>query len=182
MAIDPLVQRRLMGRFATGVTLITARWGDVVWGMTANAILSLSLDPPRLLVSIKCDNYMNKCLAEGQCFAVNILGGEQEDIARRYAFRGPKSFEGLAMTSAITGAPIVAGALAYVDCRVVERVHAGDHDMYIGEPLAGEVRDGPPLLFFAGRYRQLQALAQDKADNALAEPMPADSYDLYASF
>lgn len=59
MAIDPLVQRRLMGRFATGVTLITVRWRDVIWGLTANAILSLSLDPPRSLVSIKCDNSWN---------------------------------------------------------------------------------------------------------------------------
>ena len=156
MAFDPMLQRQIMGRFATGVTVVTTRYGDQISGMTANAVMSLSLDPPLIVVSVDCQSNMHGHLTQGQCYAINVLKHDQEDLSRRFAQPGPKDFSDLKLTVAETGAPIFVDALAYVDCRVVEVVPAGDHDMFIGEPLAGETYDGEPLIFYSGQYAQLE--------------------------
>ena len=156
MAFDPMLQRQIMGRFATGVTVVTTRYGDQISGMTANAVMSLSLDPPLIVVSVDCQSNMHGHLTQGQCYAINVLKHDQEDLSRRFAQPGPKDFSDLKLTVAETGAPIFVDALAYVDCRVVEVASAGDHDMFIGEPLAGETYDGEPLIFYSGQYAQLE--------------------------
>lgn len=156
MAFDPMLQRQIMGRFATGVTVVTTRYGDQISGMTANAVMSLSLDPPLIVVSVDCKSNMHGHLTQGQCYAINVLKHDQEDLSRRFAKPGPKDFSDLKLTVAETGAPILADALAYVDCRVVEVASAGDHDMFIGEPVAGETYNGQPLLFYSGQYAQLE--------------------------
>ena len=155
MAFDSALQRQIMGRFATGVTVVTTAAGDEVSGMTANAVMSLSLDPPLVVVSVDRQATMHGLLQRGQCFAINILRREQEDLSNRFAQRGPKDFSDLETKTAESGAPILTAALAYVDCRLVEIAAAGDHDMFIGECLAGEAGDGPPLIFFGGRYGEL---------------------------
>jgi flavin reductase (DIM6/NTAB) family NADH-FMN oxidoreductase RutF len=157
MAFDPMLQRQVMGRFATGVTVVTTRYSDQISGMTANAVMSLSLDPPLVVVSVDRKSNMHGHLTQGQCYAINVLKHDQEDLSRRFAQPGPKDFSDLNLTVAETGAPILADALAYVDCRVVEVAPAGDHDMFIGEPVAGETYDGQPLLFYSGQYAQLEA-------------------------
>jgi flavin reductase len=181
MAFDPVLQRRIMGHFATGVTIVTTRYGDgdQIWGMTANAIVSLSLDPPLVLITVTRDNYMRECLLKGQCYAINILTTEHEAISRRFATRGPKDFSDLALTTASTGAPILADALAFVDCRVVQILPGGDHDIFLGEIVAGELRSGQPLVFYAGQYNRLAAPSP--------EPPPAawsseDLFEHYGSF
>ena len=156
MAFDPMLQRQIMGRFATGVTVVTTRYGDQISGMTANAVMSLSLDPPLIVVSVDCQSNMHGHLTQGQCYAINVLKHDQEDLSRRFAQPGPKDFSDLKLTVAETGAPIFVDALAYVDCRVVEVTPAGDHDMFIGEPLAGETYDGEPLIFYSGQYAELE--------------------------
>ncbi len=155
MAFDSMQQRQIMGRFATGVTVVTTRYGEDISGMTANAVMSLSLDPPLILVSVNKSSNIHGYLTQGKCFAVNVLTSEQEDISRRFAAPGPKDFLGLALTVAETGAPILADALAFVDCRLVEVVSGGDHDMFIGEPVAGDTQEGAPLIFYGGQYTQL---------------------------
>ena len=157
MAFDPMLQRQIMGRFATGVTVVTTRYGEQISGMTANAVMSLSLDPPLIVVSVDRQSNMHGHLTQSQCYAINVLKHNQEDLSRRFAKPGPKDFSDLKLTVAETGAPILVDALAYVDCRVVEVVPAGDHDMFIGEPLAGETLDGEPLIFYSGQYAQLEA-------------------------
>ena len=152
MAFDSKLQRQIMGRFATGVTLLTTRFGEDIMGMTANAVMSLSLDPPRIVVAIDKRNNTHKHLNQGKCFAVNVLRADQEEISRRFSSSGPKGFAGLDVTSAETGAPILVNALAFVDCRLIETFPGGDHDLFIGEPVAGEARGGSPLIFFAGEY------------------------------
>ena len=154
MAFDSKLQRQIMGRFATGVTLLTTRFDEDISGMTANAVMSLSLQPPRIVVAVDKRNSMHKCLTQGKCFAVNVLQADQEEISRRFAASGPKDFSGLELTLAETGAPILVDALAFVDCRLVEILPGGDHDMFIGEPVAGETRDGEPLIFYGGKYMQ----------------------------
>ena len=158
MAFDPMLQRQIMGRFATGVTVVTTRYGEQISGMTANAVMSLSLDPPLIVVSVDCKSNMHGHLTQGQCYAINVLKRDQEELSRRFAKPGPKDFSDLKLTVAETGAPIFADALAYIDCRVVEVARAGDHDMFIGEPVAGETYDGEPLIFYSGQYSQLGAV------------------------
>ena len=153
MAIDSMLQRQVMGRFATGVTLLTTRFDEGVLGMTANAVMSLSLEPPLVVVSVDKKNSMHECLIQGKCFALNVLRADQEEISRRFAISGPKDFSGLRLTAAETGAPILVDAIAFVDCKLVEILSGGDHDMFVGEPVAGEVRDGEPLIFYGGEYR-----------------------------
>lgn len=155
MRFDSMLQRRIMSRFVTGVTVVTTRREDKLWGMTANGILSLSLDPPLILVSVDRRNQMHASISEGKCFAVNILTDDQQDVSQRFATRGYKDFESVALTTAETGAPILADALAYVDCRLVEIVAGGDHDMFIGEIVAGDVGVGDPLVFYSGNYVRL---------------------------
>ncbi len=154
MAFDELLQRRIMGRFATGVTLVTTRCGDHVCGLTANAVASLSLDPPLVLVAVDRTNHTYECLKQSRCFAVNVLMEDQQEISRRFATPGPKDFSGLAVTTAATGSPILSEALAFVDCQVVEVLSGGDHDIFIGEIITGDLRDGHPLIFYDGKYLQ----------------------------
>ena len=153
MAIDSIQQRNVMGRFATGVTLLTTRFDDGILGMTANAVMSLSLEPALIVVAVDKKNSMHECLIQGKCFALNMLRADQEQISRRFAVSGPKDFSGLNLTSAETGAPILVDAIAFADCKLVEILPGGDHDMFIGEPVAGEVRVGEPLIFYGGEYR-----------------------------
>lgn len=155
MAFDSLEQRRVMGHFATGVTVITTRNGEELYGMTANAVTSLSLNPPLILVSVDCQAHMHGCLKVSRCFAVNILTEAQEDRSRRFAARGPKDFSDLDTITAVTGSPIFVDSLAYVDCRLTEIFSGGDHDIFIGEIVAGATRDGRPLMFYRGQYGRL---------------------------
>jgi flavin reductase (DIM6/NTAB) family NADH-FMN oxidoreductase RutF len=155
MAFDPQLQRQVMGRFATGVAVVTTCVGEQFSGMTANAVMSLSLDPPLVVVSVDKSASMHGLLQEGQCFAINVLRLDQEELSNRFAQRGPKDFSDLSIKTAESGAPILVDALAYLDCRLVEITAAGDHDMFIGECLSGETGDGAPLIFFGGRYGEL---------------------------
>jgi flavin reductase (DIM6/NTAB) family NADH-FMN oxidoreductase RutF len=155
MAFDSQAQRRIMGHFATGVTVVTAYQNGDIYGMTANAVTSLSLNPPLILVAVDKSAAMHASLTASRCFAVNILTESQEPISRRFAMRGPKEVNDLTWIKAASGAPILADALAYADCRLAEVLPGGDHDIFIGEILAGDSRNGSPLLYFCGKYRRL---------------------------
>ncbi len=155
MAFDPLAQRRIMGHFATGVTVVTTRNDGEIQGMTANAVTSLSLNPPLVLVAVDKTAAMHAALTASRHFALNILSESQEHLSRRFAMRGPKEVNDLTWITASSDAPILANALAWVDCRLADILPGGDHDIFIGEILAGDSRDGLPLLYFGGKYRRL---------------------------
>lgn len=155
MAFDSLAQRRILGHFATGVTVVTAYHHDEIAGMTANAVTSLSLNPPLVLVAVDKTAAMHAVLTSSRHFALNILSDAQEQLSRRFAMRGPKDVSDLTWKKADSGAPILADALAWVDCRLADMLPGGDHDIFIGEILAGDSRDGSPLLYFCGKYRRL---------------------------
>ena len=150
---DPGRQRRIMGMFATGVSVVTTGRRDAGWAMTANSILSLSLSPPLILFAVDLRNAMRDRLAESAAFAVNILRRDQEALSHRFAAPGPKSLDGVELCAAATGAPVFRDALAWVDCRLIERLPGGDHEIFIGRIVAGEADAGDPLLFFGGGYR-----------------------------
>jgi flavin reductase (DIM6/NTAB) family NADH-FMN oxidoreductase RutF len=151
--------RDLLGRFATGVTVITTQADGRLHGMTANAVCSLSLDPLLLLVCIDRRAHCHEQMLRAGRFGVNVLAAGQRSLSDLFA----RTFEPEA--GALRGAPfhltenqvpILEGVLAWVECRL-EAVHAGgDHDIFVGEALAGRVEsDEAPLLFFRGGYREL---------------------------
>jgi flavin reductase len=155
MTFDSKKQRKIMGQFATGVTVVTTGGEAGQHGLTANAVASLSLDPPLVLIAVEKRAISLDFLKKNRCFAVNILRLEQEEASRRFATAGPKDFTGLNITTAATTAPILADCLAYVDCRVIDILPGGDHEIFLGEILAGEYHGGEPLLYYAGGYRRL---------------------------
>jgi len=155
MTFDSQKQRKIMGQFATGVTVVTTGGEAGQHGLTANAVASLSLDPPLVLIAVDKGASSRDFLKKNRCFAVNILRLEQEEASRRFATAGPKDFTGLEIIMAATTAPILADCLAFVDCRVIDIFPGGDHEIFVGEILAGEYHGGEPLLYYAGGYRQL---------------------------
>jgi flavin reductase (DIM6/NTAB) family NADH-FMN oxidoreductase RutF len=152
---DSQLQRRIMGHFATGVTVVSTRRGEELCWMTANAVASLSLDPPLVLVAVDKRAQMHEHLLEARFFAVNILSEEQESISRRFAMRGPKEWSDLKLTTAVTGAPIIEGAIGWLDCKLAEMLPGGDHHIFTGEIVAGDASEGRPLLYYKGNYARL---------------------------
>ena len=155
MPFDSQLQRRILGRFATGVTVVTTGKPGSYSAMTANAVASLSLDPPLLLVAVDKKAHMHGELQNHRYFAANVLTETQEALSRRFAMKGAKEFADLALKIAETGAPIFADALAFLDCKVVDILPGGDHDIFIGEIVAGDAKDGKPLLYYCGKYARL---------------------------
>ncbi|MFF8787359.1 flavin reductase family protein [Streptomyces sp. NPDC015125] len=159
--------RAALSRLAAGVVLITAHdpdggpHGDDV-GMTATAFLSVSLDPPLVMVSVRNDSRMDDLLELQPLWAVSVLSGHQRQIAGRFAMKGRISdrllFEDLSsVRGEVSGAPLIGGALATMECRTEQRVMAGDHTLVIARVLATSVSndDDGPLTYFRGKYRQL---------------------------
>ena len=156
MAIEKNELRRVMGHFATGVTVITSiRSSGEMHGLTANAFTSVSLIPPLLLVCIdkKAESY--PCFDESKVFTVNVLAADQEALSRRFAVTGGDKFDGVSYKVGANGAPILDGALAFLECKVTQKIDGGDHTIYIGEIEQAETKEGKPLLFFRGGYREL---------------------------
>ncbi|MFF2847039.1 flavin reductase family protein [Streptomyces sp. NPDC058001] len=162
--------RAAMSRLAAGVVLVTAhepqpdpegpRGEDV--GMTATAFLSVSLDPPLVLVSLREGSRMDDLLAEQPLWAVSVLTESQRHIAGRFAMKGRISdrllFEDIPyIRGEVSGAPLVGGALATLECRTEQRVAAGDHTLVVARVLTATLpsADSDPLAYFRGRYRQL---------------------------
>ncbi|MFI9341324.1 flavin reductase family protein [Streptomyces sp. NPDC052773] len=165
--------RAAMSRLAAGVVLVTAveppldpddptaPGGEDV-GMTATAFMSVSLDPPLVLVSLREGSRMDDLLAEQPLWAVSVLSESQRHIAGRFAMKGRVSdrllFADIPYRRGdVAGAPLVGGALATLECRTEQRVTAGDHTLVIGRVLTASIpsAEGGPLTYFRGRYRQL---------------------------
>ncbi|MEU0938220.1 MULTISPECIES: flavin reductase family protein [unclassified Embleya] len=158
-----------MSRFAAGVVLLTAVEGDPEdggpvddVGMTATAFMSVSLDPPLVLISLRREARMRDVLDEQPLWAVSLLAQSQRHVAGRFAIPGRISdrlmFADIPhRRGPITGAALVGGALATLECRTHRVVEAGDHVLFVGEVLAVEMPspEGPPLLHFRGRYQGL---------------------------
>jgi flavin reductase len=152
--------RSAVGAFATGVTVITTHGEADLYGMTANAFSSVSLDPPLVLVCVISGTTGAETIEQNGAFAVNILGAHQEPISRFFSSRerprGRKAFEGFPHFTAVTGSPILERAAAYLDCRLAAAHEAGDHVIFIGEVAAiGVDREIQPLLFHHGGYSLL---------------------------
>lgn len=159
MGVDPLEFRSIIGHFATGVTVITTAAGEEMQGMTANAVASLSLDPVLILACVDKGTHTHRVLDRSGSFAVNILAEHQEDVSRLFARRAEPQFgslRGQGFTRGVTGAPLIEGCLAFLECRIAGVHDGGDHSIFLGEVVNEGVTDGArPLLFFRGKYHVL---------------------------
>ncbi len=147
--------KEVLSCWTTGVTVVTARAGDHIHGMTVSAFTEVSLDPPLVLVCADKTSLTHPVIAEGRVFAVNILARGQQDLSRRFASKEDehRRFEGLAYRTGKTGAPLLENTVAALDCRVVAAHDAGDHVIYVGEVEELQLSaHREPLLYQGGAY------------------------------
>ena len=148
--IDPRLFRRVMGRFATGVTVITARDGEAVRAMTATAFMSGSLDPPLCIASIAKRAQLHKYLLAAGHYGVNVLADGQEDYSLHFAGRPTRE---LALRfDHIAGVPLLSDACGRIAAEIAARHDCGDHTIFIGHILHMDADHRPPLIYQSGRY------------------------------
>jgi len=153
ITIDPREFRNCLGRFATGVTVITTELDGQVHGMTANGFMSVSLEPPLVLISVGNKARLNSLLPQSGRYGISILSEVHEHFSRHFAGR---PVEGLEIPFVRKkGVPVLEGAVASLVAQVVNVFPAGDHTLYLGQVEHLEWRDDRPLLFYSGKYHQL---------------------------
>jgi flavin reductase (DIM6/NTAB) family NADH-FMN oxidoreductase RutF len=152
--LNPALFRQLLGRFATGVTVLTTRdqEGRPV-GMTASSLASVSLNPPLLSVCIDFTADMHRALSAAGSFVINVLSADQEEISRRFAdLRPEERFTGIAWQETGEGLVVLGGALAHIECERHADFPLGDHTLFVGRVTGGTATEGDPLLYFRGGY------------------------------
>jgi flavin reductase (DIM6/NTAB) family NADH-FMN oxidoreductase RutF len=154
MSVDQAEFRRVMGHWATGVAVVSTRLPDgQPRGFTANAVTSVSLDPPLVLVCIERSSETYHCILEAGVFCINMLDAGHERLARQFSGkRAGEKFADVAYHGEVTGCPVLDEALAWVDCRLFGTSEAGDHTIFLGEVVAAGARAGEPLLYFRGGF------------------------------
>lgn len=155
--VDPVTFRHLLGAFASGVTVVTARDpGGQPAGMTASAFCSVSLEPPLVLVCVGYASGFHEVLKATPRFGVNVLAADQATLSVRFAGDASTRFTGVALEPD-TGddLPRIGGTTAFLVCETVEVFPGGDHAIFVARVLEGEVSDRPPLLHHQGAYRRL---------------------------
>lgn len=156
MALDPSSFRAVLGRFASGVTVVTLRdeqGSDR--GMTVSAFCSLSLEPPLVLMCVEHESSVHALLQPGTRCAINILAADQEALSRRFAGPEEGRFDGVGFTRGQHGIPVLDDALAQLECRVTKRHPGGDHSIVICDVEAAAISAERPLLYYRGGYTQL---------------------------
>jgi flavin reductase (DIM6/NTAB) family NADH-FMN oxidoreductase RutF len=159
-AVSAAEFRQAMGHFATGVTVVTSVAADgTPVGTTANAVTSLSLDPPLVLVCFDLASLTLKAIREHGAFAVNVLAEPQRDLSASFARRGfAAAWDEVRHRPGRTGSPRLHGVLAVLDCTIETRLPGGDHEIIVGRVREVEVTgEGAPLVYWRGTYTSLDA-------------------------
>lgn len=174
---EPSSLRAAMGHFPTGVTVVTTGTGEGSEAMTANAVISVSLDPLLLLVSVHRDARLYTRVREEGFYAVNLLAADQEGLSR--LFSSPERSSGLPAVSSlgggsgVTGAPLASGAMAAMECELETVYPGGDHGLFLGRVVAvhmGDARKGP-LVFHEGSYPPLGGAQRASGSGAFVDSM-----------
>ena len=152
-AFNPREYRNTLGRFATGVTIVTALQNGKPHGMTANAFVSVSLEPPLVLISLDNRSHMHRILSVSEMFGVSVLAEDQRALSDHFAGRAVEGLDVRFVSRA--GAMLVEGAIASFVVRVSDIYPAGDHTLYVGSVEHFEHREDKPLLFYGGKYERL---------------------------
>ncbi len=142
-----------MRRFPTGVTVVTSIKDGEPRGVTVNAFASVSAEPPMVLICINREARSYLYISTSRIFCVNLLAGDQRALAERFSGKlRERQFEDVAHTTAVTGAPVLAGTVGYLDCEVAEEHHAGTHSIFIGNVVQADARPGSPLGYYDGAF------------------------------
>jgi 3-hydroxy-9,10-secoandrosta-1,3,5(10)-triene-9,17-dione monooxygenase reductase component len=163
--IDSDLFRRVMGHFVTGVTVVSAFDGEQPFGITVNALSSVSLDPPLVMVALDRRRFLTPIVRAAGRYAVNILSEDQQALSDCFAGApvqpGRDAFCGAAWHPGASGLPLIDGAIATLECTVVETFSAGDHDLFIGrvDTLANDPSHPMPLLYYGRRYLRIEHAA-----------------------
>lgn len=153
MTFDSARFRQVLGHFPTGVTVVTADHESGPVGLAVGSFASASLDPALVAFFPDKESTSWPRIEETGVFCVNVLADGQEDVCRRFASKGEDKFEGLGWKPAASGAPVLDGVLAWIDCRIHSVLEAGDHFCVLGQVNELDVSDdGGPLVFFRGGY------------------------------
>lgn len=148
--------RNAMGRFATGVTVITTMVNGLPVGVTANSFTSVSLEPPLVLFCLGKGLGCLEAFQSAECFMINVLQSDQQSVSNAFATKGIDRFKDTAWHTSTTGLPVIDGALGSIECTRHTEVDAGDHTIFIGEVVRARYVPGhDPLLYFGGDYRQI---------------------------
>jgi flavin reductase (DIM6/NTAB) family NADH-FMN oxidoreductase RutF len=148
--------REACAHWTTGITIATVIGADgEPYGLTASSFTPVSLRPPLVLVSIDHKATLHHHFASAFCFAVNILAEDQRDLSARFARHAQHRFHHVAWSVGELGAPLLDGVLAWLECRVTQRVDAGDHTLLLGEVRHTAAREGRPLVYFYRDYRKI---------------------------
>jgi flavin reductase (DIM6/NTAB) family NADH-FMN oxidoreductase RutF len=153
VTVDAEAFKSALSHFASGITVVTVDADGRKHGMTASSFASVSLDPPRVLVCLDKSSRTRALLSD--TFAVNILSSEQEAVSRAFAGSGDKPFDTLEHEVGASGAPLIRGALAWIECATSSIVDGGDHDIVVGDVLTCASAEGQPLIYFSRTYRAL---------------------------
>jgi len=154
--VDPAQFRQLLGRFATGVTILTVVTpGGRPIGMTATSLSSVSLRPPLISVGVDREADMHDAILKAGEFVVNVLSSPQETLARRFADEHEDRFDGVGYHLSPDGLILLDGALAHIECHRHAHYQAGDHTIVVGQVVGGATSDGRPLLYYRGGYAAL---------------------------
>ncbi|MEO6877869.1 MAG: flavin reductase family protein [Gemmatimonadaceae bacterium] len=155
--IDSDTFRSVLGRFASGVTIVTARdEAGADHGMTVSAFCSLSLDPPMVLLCVDHAASMHDLLLDHPRFGVSILSSDQEEYSRRFAREESDRFDGIAYSRGDAGVVLLDDAIAHLECEMSAHYDAGDHTVFLAAVQHAAPRDGRPLLYYRGGYAQLE--------------------------
>ncbi len=161
--VDPAGFRRALASFASGVTVVAVCDADGVdHGMTVSAFCSVSLMPPLVLV---CIDHAATCaprIAAASHLGISVLGAAQSALSNRFADPGADRFDGVPVVRGATGAPLLAGAIAHLECRISSRHDGGDHAIIVAEVVSATASDGPPLIYHRGRYRTAVSPAESR--------------------
>ena len=148
--------KHVMRRWASTVTVVTTRFENVIYGLTATAFSSLSIQPPMVFISIYRKTHTHPLIEHSGIFCVNFLAPDMTHISDRFAGRIPDvdRFAGVNHHGEVTGAPVLNDAIAFLDCRVVEGLVTGDHTIFVGQVEAAGIQrpDQLPLIYFMGAY------------------------------
>ncbi len=154
--IDPAHFREVLGHFSTGVVVVTATHEGAPVGMSAQSVVSLSLEPPLVLFCPARSSTTWPRVRAAGCFAVNILAGDQQELSVAFSRSGTDKFAGVAWEPGRTGSPLLAGALGHVECTLEHVYDGGDHEIVVGRVIDLAIRrDASPLIFFRGAYASL---------------------------
>jgi 3-hydroxy-9,10-secoandrosta-1,3,5(10)-triene-9,17-dione monooxygenase reductase component len=150
--LDQARFREVLGHFATGVTIVTALEDREPVGFTCQSFAALSLDPPMVILAPSRSSTSWPRIREAGAFCVNILEEHQEALSRTFAVSGGDKFDGVGWKPGLTGAPLLEGSLATVECRLGEIFEGGDHELVTGLVVAMDIGEGGPLLFYRSGF------------------------------